>query len=110
MKLAFVFILGLFLCMSLAAREKKFDKFEDQTRGMKKIEECYVGGDYFIFLYLCDDDVSYKCYLITSDKCCKEICADVKYSTACLFFPYLKDLKYYYLSSVFSLESSRQLF
>jgi hypothetical protein len=110
MRLMFVFMLGLFLCTSLAAKEKKPGTFEDETQGLEKVEECYVGGDYFVFLYICNDDLTYKCFLVKWHDYEYKICAKVKFSTACLFFPYLDVLKTHYISSASFSEFSRQPF
>lgn len=93
MKLAFVFILGLFLCTSLSADEKKNDRYDEETKDLVEVDRFYIGGKYFAFLFIEADHVTFRCFLVKIGGKEPRICCEIEGSKVGNFFPYLGNTK-----------------
>ncbi len=93
MKLIFVFMLGLFLCTSLAAKEEKTDTYDEDTKDLMKVDQFYLGGKYFVFLFLEPDQITFRCFLGKIRENETKICCEISRAKACCFFPFLEDFK-----------------
>ena len=102
MKLLFVFMLGLFLCTSLGAKEEKTDTFDEDSKDMMKVDQFYLGGKYLVLLFLEADHITFRCFLVKICKNGTKICCEIARSKACYFFPLLDEYKDAELSSTLS--------